>query len=272
MSVTNADIIAYGAANMPEDDSSTTGGAIDRSKKVAFTALAADDTIDVVSDSASDLGPVVTITGRLANGTIDTEDYTLAGTSQQTGSTIFERVMKATLASASGYLGTVTIEKNGGPTLITMEGSGVNPDTPGGSGVYEVRRMFYGAAASGVGDGAKTLYEKMFIANTHATLALTTSTIELTTDSTASGIVDFDLEGSVNDNNSVTDRTTSPDGGDMLGAPDWDNDSKIVPGGNLGDRTTGLSDHVGVWVRLSLGDGQPAEKSDFTLTTDGNTT
>ena len=34
MSVSASDIVVYGSANMPEDDSSTSGGAIDTATKV----------------------------------------------------------------------------------------------------------------------------------------------------------------------------------------------------------------------------------------------
>jgi len=271
MSITASDIICYGANVMAETDATANvGGAIDKTVKMVFTALAANDTFDVVSDDADDNSQTVTITGRLADGSIDTEVFNLDGTNLQTGSTTFERLLKAVVSAT--YEGTITItEHSGGTTVATMEGS---DDAPGGTAVLEVRRLFYGAvaAAEAAGAGDKLLYEKVFIANTHATLALTTAEIELTNDGTTSNILDFDLEGSVNDTNSVADRTTEPAGADMLGAPTWDDSKKAVPGNQLGDRTTGTSDHIGVWMRLDLDDGEAAEKATFTLTVTGNTT
>lgn len=264
MSVTSSDIYVYGAANMPEDDSSTTGGAIDRTIKMAFTALTANDTIDVVSDAAGDTTQTVTITGRLANGEIDTDALALNGITPVTGTVTFERILKVVVSAT--YVGTLTFSDGDSVqgTLFTMEGSGANP---GGSAVLEMRRIFYGAAANASGGAVKNLHEKVFVANTNASTSLTSATVAFT-DGTDDSLLDFKLEDAVNDTESVANRLTEPTG--VSGS--WDDTTKDVPGNNLGDRTTGTSDHIGVWVKLNLPSGQSPEKADLTLTVEGNTT
>ncbi|GAF88322.1 unnamed protein product, partial [marine sediment metagenome] len=74
MSVAASDLQVYGAANMPEDDSSTVGGAVDESIKVVFTDLASNDTIDMVSDDAGDTDQVYRAYGFNAAGARITED------------------------------------------------------------------------------------------------------------------------------------------------------------------------------------------------------
>jgi len=268
MPVADTDIIVYGSANMPENDTGTSGGAIDKTV-IILTQNVGDvggnDTLDVVSDDAADSTQTVTITGRLPSGIIDTEVLSLNGTTPDTGATTFERVLKIVVSAT--YAGTLTISENSGSvTLVTMQGS---DDAPGGTAVLEARILFYDSAAEASGGSDKELFEKVFVANTHASIALTSAAIELTVDGTASNILDFDLEGSVNDTNSTTNRVTAPAGGDMVGAPTWADTQVSVPGGSLGDRVTGTSDHIGVWLQLDLDAGESPEEVQFTLQTTG---
>jgi hypothetical protein len=266
MAIASTDIRFYGAASMAEADTDPTGGAIDRTVKVVFDAvLAANDTLDIVSSNAGDTTQTATVTGRLASGVITTEAFTLNGTTQQLGATTFERILKVVVDGT--YLGTLTIEENSGSTTVaTMDGSGV---APGGVAELELRRMFYSATAAASGGSDKNLYEKFFIANTHASLALTSAAVELTTDGTAGDIIDFDLEDAINDTNSETNRITDPVAGN-LGA--WNDTQKSVPGGILGDRTTSVADEIGVWMRMDLNAGTAPDKATVEFTVTGATT
>ena len=50
MAIVAADIIAYGSASMPDDDTPTgIGGAIDTAVKVVFTDISATDTVEILS-------------------------------------------------------------------------------------------------------------------------------------------------------------------------------------------------------------------------------
>lgn len=271
MPVVAADIIIYGAANMPENDSTTAGGAIDKTIKILDTDMGdvgGTDTVEVLSDNAGDTTQTVTVTGRDASGLIQSEVFSLAGTTPQNGSQSFERILK--IVASATHTGIITVrDASGDVTQATLEGTAA---APGGTAILEARRPFYDATANASGGSDKTFYEKVFVANTNASLALNSAAIELTADGTTNNRVDFDLEGSVNDNNSVTNRLTEPAGADMLGAPTWDDTQKSVPGGSLGDRTTGTSDHIGVWARLFLPAGESPENTNFTLTVTGSST
>ena len=268
MAIIDSDIIVYGAANMPEDDTSLTGGAIDRTIKILnqdMSDVGGTDTLDIVSDSAGDTTQTVTITGRDASGVIQTDALSLNGVALVNGAQAFERILKIVVSAT--YVGTITVsDTSGSVTLVTLEGSGANP---GGSAVLENRRPFYAAEAEASGGSAVTLYEKVFVANTHASLALLTAAIELTDDGSADN-TEFDLEDATNDTNSVAARTTEPSG--MQGAPTWDAALKNVPGTDLGDRTTGTSDHIGVWIRLSLAAGQAPNNTKITFNVTGSST
>ena len=50
MPIVAADIIAYGSASMPDDDTPTgIGGAIDTAVKVVFTDISATDTVEILT-------------------------------------------------------------------------------------------------------------------------------------------------------------------------------------------------------------------------------
>lgn len=251
MSVLAADIIIYGAANMPEDDISLTGGAIDTATKLLFTDIAATDTVKLQSTNAGDTMNV-TITGRDAAGAIVSEVKALNGVTLTTATTqTFERILKVVCASTPA--GTVTITRTTGGTVIgTIEGA---------LGITTIRRMFYNSSADASGGSTRNYYEKGFIKNTNSTNALLSATVAEQSDPT--GKVTFDLEDAVNDNNSVANRLAAPTG--MLGA--FDGTTKSVPGTNL---AAGAA--IGVWLKLTLAAGDSAAKSTYTLRTAGSTT
>jgi len=269
MPVVDADIIVYGAANMVEDDTSIVGGAIDRTIKILGTDMSTTDTLDIVSDNAGDTTQTITIFGRNAAGSlVDTGAVTLTGTTPLVGVVSFERILKIVVSAT--YLGTITITENGaGGTPITLEGT---VDAPGGVAVLQSRRPFYGAEAEASGGSAVVYYEKVFITNTHATLDLTSATITMTFDGSAS-TVDFDLAAVINDSVTEPNRLTEPDASDMLGAPTWDDAAKIPPGGTLGNRVTaGTADECGTWMRMSLPAGEPPANTFVTFNVIGSST
>lgn len=81
MSVTPNNIIVYGAANMPEIDGATVGGAVDLTKRVAFYDIPVTGTVDVVSSSAADVATKLQVMGRDSTGALQTPAaITLTGT------------------------------------------------------------------------------------------------------------------------------------------------------------------------------------------------
>jgi len=101
MSVLPSDIVAYGAASMPEADSATTGGAVDFTRRVAFYDVTPTGLVDVVSSSASDTATKVAYYVRDATGAIQTQTLTLTGQTVVTGSQSGERLLYAALSGAS---------------------------------------------------------------------------------------------------------------------------------------------------------------------------
>lgn len=253
MSVSSSDIIVLGSANMPENDSSTSGGAIDTATKIIFTDISATDEVEILSDDASDTSQTVTIYGRDSGGNIVSEAETLNGTTAVTTTQTFERILKITLNSAAS--GTVTIRKESDNAEIATMAAGITT----------VRRPFYDATAEASGGSSKTFYEKVFIKNTNGSTDLLSAKIQGTSD--PSGKLAFDLEDATNDNNSVSNRLTAPAGSDMLGSPTFNDSQKTIPGDNLAS-----GEAIGVWLQLTLAAGTAAAKTTYTLQVTGTTT
>ena len=95
MTVSQNELYYYGSANMPEDDASTVGGAVDFTKLVFFADISPNGLMDYVSSSASDTAATIAMTGLDATGVSVTETKTLTGTTIVAGSQTIERIMKA---------------------------------------------------------------------------------------------------------------------------------------------------------------------------------
>jgi len=251
MSVTAAEIILYGSANMPQDDVSTSGGAIDLTTQIVptsaslFNALAA-SFLDYVSSNAGD-AMNVTVTGRNAAGSIVTETKALNGTTLVSGAVAFQSIEKIVIASAAA--GTVTITKHtGGATVTTIV-----------AGVTTMRRLFYAAAADPASGATQTRYEKFFIKNTDGTNSYLGLTISETSDPSA--VLDFAVALAVNDTVSVANRKTAPATITFASTP------ATIPGADL---AAGAA--IGVWARLTLAAGSAAAEYAWGIQTSGTTT
>jgi hypothetical protein len=116
--------------------------------------------------------------------------------------------------------------------------------------VLEVRRIFYGGAPEPLGDlVTKTLHEKVFWVNTHATLSLTNATIEEVTD--VYDLFEFAVaptKGDTDTNGAGNNRTVAPTTG-----LSFSSDSDGVPGDVLN-----AGESIGVWLALTLVPGEIA--------------
>lgn len=101
MSVWPQEVIIYGSANMPEADSVTVGGAVDLTKRIAFSDMTSATTVDVVSSSASDTATKITYDGRDASGIIQSETLTLTGTTKVAGTKTLQRLLYAATSGAT---------------------------------------------------------------------------------------------------------------------------------------------------------------------------
>jgi len=246
MSITSAELIAYGAANKPQDDVSADGGAIDATYRPVFTQLGANDTLDYVSSNNADMMNI-TAEGRDPTGALVFETVALNGTTTVHGVQVFERVLKVSLASAAA--GTVTVTAH--TAAITV---GTIP--PGEIGFYA---LFIGSFSSSV---EEIRYEKIFWKNTDGSLTLTSSQVTLTAD--PESVINIGLAAAVNDSVSVANRFTAPAGVTFVGVGVAQN----VPGG--GNLAAGSA--IGTWIKQDLPIAHAAFKDTFTTQLSGLTT
>src|SRR5579872_1195910 len=94
MTVSQNQLYFYGSANMPEDNVSTVGGALDTTKLVFFADISPNGLMDYVSSSSSDTAATITLTGLDATGVSQAETKTLNGTTIVNGAQTYERLMK----------------------------------------------------------------------------------------------------------------------------------------------------------------------------------
>lgn len=116
--------------------------------------------------------------------------------------------------------------------------------------VMEVRRPFYDATANGPGGGAVDYFEKIFLKNAHATDTLLTATVLEALDASAQHT--FALETTkdgTGTNGTSNNRKVAPSTG--VGA--FTSAEKAIPGDELV-----AAEAIGVWLKLSLGEGDPA--------------
>lgn len=252
MPVAATDLVFYGSAAMPENDTDPAGGAIATAVRVipnsASLFNAPGGLIEMVSDNAGD-AMNVTITGRNAAGSIVSETKALNGTTVVDFTTTFERIYKIVLASAAA--GSVTIRQDGaGTTLVVIE-----------AGVTTIRRPFYGVGADVAGGSERVFYEKIFLKNNHGTLSLLGAAIAENADPEAQ--LEFTLEDAVDDNESTANRLAAPVGISEA----FSSASKNVPGTDLAAGSA-----IGIWLKLTLPAGDAVTKTTYTLEASGTTT
>jgi hypothetical protein len=229
---------------MPENDTSTSGGAINTAGRVEFTDIAATDKVTVVSDGADTR--TVAVTGRDATGAIVSENIVLNGTTRVVGTLNFERILKIT--TTSDPTRTITVTRNDNPTYTVIATLGPT--------ITSSRRLFYDSASE---SGATTRYEKFFWKNNHGSLTLNNATLTLTADPATT--IRVGVAGSVNDTGSVANRKTSP-GVTFVD----DGVAQSLPGNAL---AAGAA--IGVWVEMQRGAGAAAIKNTFTTQLAGTT-
>ena len=253
MPIVAADLNLYNAANMPDEDAGTNGGAIDLLRFMDFTQLAADDDVEAVSDNAADTMNL-TIEGRTAAGSIVSETKALTGTTAIIFSTlgVVNRVIKAELASAAA--GILTIRRSvGGATVRTL---------PAGKRGFVA--MFRKTKSNATGGGTANYYTKGFWRNDHATLALTTAKVKQNADPDAR--ITHLLAAAVGDSATATNRITAPGAADTQDPDTFDDTDKSVPGTDLAAVTA-----IGVWFRLQLPEADAPHSTTYTSELSGET-
>ena len=251
MPVAPTDIVVYGSALMPDDDAGLNiGGAIDLTTRISFVDIVATDQVEILSDNAGDITQTVTLFGRNAAGELISDAVALNGTTIVLSALTFERILKIVVDAA--HAGNITVRDQGTDAEIALIESGV----------LQIRRPFYGAAAEAAGGAGRSYYEKVFFKNNHATLSLTAAQILEQLD--PSGLVAFDLESTL-------------DGSDTNGAG---NNRQVAPATYVFDSAAkavaNTQNHTaqaaqGVWLELTLAAGAAAQNTSYTLRESGET-
>ena len=244
MAIASTDLVLLGSLNRPEDDTATSGGGKDVDNRPDFTQMAANDTIEMVSDNAGDTTQSVTVTGRDAAGAILADTKTLNGTTPVAFTGTFERVLKVLMDSDA--VGTVTIRRVTGPVTIRT--------IPVGERGFSM--LFQRAASE---SGAVSRFEKVFWINNHGTLTLTSAQVQMTADPASklfTGVV-----VAKDDSTSVANRKAAPAGVTFVD----DNVQQSVPGTTL---EAGAA--IGVWMRQDLLASDAPVRNTYTLELAGN--
>ena len=125
MAVEQWDIIVFGAATIPDDDTDTNiGGAEDNSVKYTFEDQASTTTMEVVSESASDTTQTLTVYGRNASGELINEVETLTGTTPVATTATFERLLRVVKSATS--VGAVAAMSTSNTRADTAQSAGAN--------------------------------------------------------------------------------------------------------------------------------------------------
>ena len=249
MAIVSSDIQFWGCATMPADDTILNiGGAIDLTKKIIFTRLGGDSTLEMLSSGAGDTTQTVTIYYLDAQGALASVVKTCNGTSV----VAFVSTMRTFLMAlkSADTAGTVTIRKaSAGATIVLMEAA-----------VRQARLPFYNQLSDPL--VAKYYYERSFVKNAHATLALTSSQISLPADT--QGTITFALDSALdgtNTNGGANNRQVAPSG------YSFDAAAKAVA--NSGSLTAGAAQ--GIWLKSTLGAAKAPFDDTFTIRLSGIT-
>lgn len=243
MPLTSDDLVLYASQNMPTDDTSQSGGAIDTTMRMLSVRMTATSSIELVSDGADTRQ--ATVTARRPDGTVASETLTLNGTTPVQTSESYESLLRVILSSTSPDR-TVTVSQVS-PSQV------LHRIAPGERGATSV---FVNAASDSAQETHR--YEKVFWKNIHSSAALLEATVMLAAD--PAGTIQVGLEGVKDGSGSVPNRKTAPDGVDFVD----DNVPLPVPGGQLN-----AGEAIGVWVRLDLRALHPPVRSRFTLRISG---
>lgn len=251
MAIIASDLVAYASANMPNSDAGSAGGAVDTLRRVDFTQMAANDTIEVLSSAGGDTTQTVTIRGRLASGAIAQEVLALNGVTVVTSVNTYERILSAELSATC--TGNVTTRRATGDVLIRV--------IPAGERGFMA--PFRELASDPV--SVKNYYAKFFWRNTHATLALTSTIVKQNADGTGLSSPDGVTHvpsATAGDSATSTNRITAPAVGDTLDPDTFDDADKTI--GTLNAVTA-----WGVWLRMRLPAGQAPLRTTYTTELSG---
>lgn len=244
MAILSSDLIQFASANMPADDTSTAGGAIDTLRRPDLVAFTANAVGAVVSDGVDTR--TVTISGRLTTGVRDTEALVLNGATEVVGAKTWAWIEKVEVGAVDAAR-TITFRQGaGGATRATIR---VN------------ERAALSLFSDATSEAAQAIrYSKTFWRNGHGTLSLLSAQVTQTADPV--NRFRIGLAPSVDDTATVANRKTAPASVTFVG----DGVAANVPGTNLA-----AGSRIGVWSELDLPSSDPATRTSFTKQLSGST-
>lgn len=239
--IQTTDVIAYAAANRPENNTDTVGGAIDTKIRVLFDNLTHPAFISVVSDSASDTQGCY-LEGRDSNGKYIYGTADLAGTDPVT---FFEEQYAFILVIrlASDAIGNITISTYEDPTQVV----GVIP--PGERGFTA---LFIRSAGDPLAE--QVYYDKFFWKNTSADTLRGVILREVQDDVAA---IQHAPATAKDDSATIANRLTSP-------SVSFSNNARNIPGDSL---TSGEA--IGVWVKKTIPAGEAGYQTYYAFNLSG---
>ena len=242
MPLSTSDLVLYAAQHMPTDDTSQSGGAVDMTMRLIAQQMTATSYLKFTSDGQDTRQ--VTVTGRLANGQMNTETVNLNGTAAVYTTEQYQFLARVVLATADPQRTVTVAQANPEQVLLTIP-----PGEKGATALFIAARSEPEQVAR---------YEKVFWVNRHASESLQEAVVVLRADPAEK--IRIGLATTKDDAASVSNRRTAPSGitfaDDNIGLP--------VPTGELGP-----GESIGVWVEQLLPAGAPPIRSNFRLRLQG---
>jgi hypothetical protein len=239
MVVALEDLVAYACVNLPEDDLTTSGGAIDEKMRVHFDVIPVPGPLRIASDSASDVAEITvqgrTITGEYVEGAFDLDGLNII----EFGEAAYGYLLKVTMDADA--IGTVTITAIDGTTETIL-----TTIPPGERGFTS---MFFKAVADPLAEVVR--YEKFFWKNTHGTDDL--RGVLIVEDSDLEDVMTHAPSLAKNDSVSVADRLTAPSSLVFKELPR-----------NIINTNLNAGEAIGVWLKQTLPAGELAFFSTYT--------
>jgi hypothetical protein len=217
---------------------------------------AAGERIKFVSAAGGDTTQTVAIAGYGTDGSWLTETLALSGTTPVISVNTYLHLKKAVLSATCA--GIITVTGNTTTTVLFVGGIPI-----GGLGQST---MFLKATANANGGAAKTLYEKVFVKNNHATDAGVACTFYNALDNKselkfalemASSIIKAGVGGG---SETTTNRATKPTTGGTYTFTEMLAVGSAVAIGDAADGNMVAGEAQGIWVELTLAAGAAPDK------------
>lgn len=242
-----SDIILYGPASRVDDDTSSTGGAIDTAARPLDTQIGSAVNLEVVSDGADTRN--VTFVGRIADGSVNSETVALNGTTAVAiPNGPYQRILSVTAASGSASRTVLLRQASAGTTYHTLN---VN-ETEGYC-------LFRSLTAEASGGSDVVAYEVVYHKNTHGSEALLSAVVRATVD--ADALFTTAVAASQGDVGTLTNRLTAPVGPTFVG----ESTDQAIPGTDLA-----ASAYVASYIKCTLPAGTAGGESSYTLEMEGS--